>query len=118
MGAPPQRPCRCQRGTAGAEADSACAQTLDNIKWGADWLVEASTAASSNGSSNASSLIYQVGNLTTDQKVCHALRHRALPGAWHLRLRGDCCLVDRPQLCPPWAAGPWQVNAGARAARV
>ena len=43
-------------------------QTLDNIKWGADWLVKA-VGASTNGSSNSSGIVYQTGNLTTDQTV-------------------------------------------------
>ena len=42
--------------------------TLNNIKWGADWLVKA-VGPSINGSSNSSGIVYQTGNLTTDQLV-------------------------------------------------
>ena len=53
----------------GYKAAGTTSQTLDNIKWGADWLVEASTAAASNGSANTSSIIYQVGNYSVDADV-------------------------------------------------
>ena len=52
-------------------------QTLDNIKWGADWLVKA-VGTSTNGSSNSSGIIYQTGNLTTDMTVSPSFSTRCL----------------------------------------
>ena len=70
-------------------------QTLDNIKWGADWLVKA-VGTSTNGSSNSSGIIYQTGNLTTDMTV--STSHYT----W--------CWGDE---CDPFTghAGAWQLKA-------
>ena len=46
----------------------ATTETLSGIKWGADWLVQ-TMGEGANGTSNSTSIVYQMGNWTTDQLV-------------------------------------------------
>lgn len=52
----------------GYQKADATADTLSSIKWGADWLVKA-IGQGTNGTSNSSTIVYQLGNWTTDQLV-------------------------------------------------
>ena len=58
----------------GYQTAGATSEALAGIKWGADWLVKA-VGEGTNGTSNTSTIVYQMGNWTTDQLVCGPMPH-------------------------------------------
>ena len=56
----------------GYQKAGATSEALNGSKWGADWLVKAG-GEGTNGTSNSSGIVYQLGNWTTDQLVSSPL---------------------------------------------